>query len=198
LAKVGSAVVQSVADEFVEDSEAANKVSDLLLDTAEKVERAFTGKKQFDYTQASRNANTAIENAKKFLKMSGEQQRRKHQMVSNIPFVPKVSFDEYLAMQEDLASRSLTTPTSVKKQRMTRWREDPAAVEAANKIVSKGKAMISKELEKAGIDPAISDSVLSAAKDITGSGLNYFGGRMGKGDINDQMANYLRLYIDEE
>jgi hypothetical protein len=141
-AKVGSAIVQKIADEFVPNSEAANTVSDILLDVADKVERAFTGKDQFDYEQASENVNTAIARAKAFLAKSNEAKRREWMQRNKTPFLPKVEFQEYVRMQEDLAGRKASSAKTLKSQRFTRMRGDPAAQAAADALIETGKTAI--------------------------------------------------------
>ena len=174
-AKLGSAIVQQVADEFLPDSDAANKVGDFLFEAAEFIERGLTGKKQFDYGQAAKNEKTSIENAKAFLQKSSDAQMSQWKQMQGLPFVPKMSFADYKKMMVDLSGRSPRSADSIKKARLARMRGDETAQSQASELIQKGKDQISKA--------------------ITGQGKR----RMKGGEnVNQQIAEYLRQYLDAD
>lgn len=187
-AKVASAVGQKIADEFVPDSEAANTLSNILLETTDVVERGLTGKKQFDYDQASKNTKMAIDRAKAFLAKSSDAKRAEWR---RNPFARNRSYEEYVAQMTDLASRKPLTAKQVKENRFARMRGDPTSQEIAAKLVDKGKKAIRSK------NPELFDAAMSVkdtAKDfVFGKGMN--GGQAD--DINQIVGAYLRKYFGD-
>lgn len=183
-AKVASAVGQKVADEFVPDSEAANTLSNILLETADVVERGLTGKQQVDYNQAAKNNKMAIDRANAFLLKSSDAKRMEWR---NNPFARNRPYEEYAAQMTELASRKPLTAKQIKEQRFARMRGDPVSQAAAQRIVDMGKSAVSKELKKAGVDTEAASGLIANAKKL-----------IGKGEINDEIARYLQTYLDEE
>lgn len=187
-AKVGSAVGQRLADEFVPDSAAANKLSDILLESADVLERGLTGRKQFDYGQAAKNEKMAIDNAAAFLAKSYDAQLSEYLRSQKSPMSRKMSFEEFKARKAELASRSPRNAAAIKRARFARWRGDPATQQVGDKLYKKGKEAVRSK------NPELFDTAM-AAKDLVKSTVGK--GKVG-GNINQIVAAYLRKYIGED
>jgi hypothetical protein len=184
-AKVASAVGQKVADEFVPDSKAANTLANILLESAEWLERGLTGKPQFDYGQAAKNRTASINKAKAFLGKSREAQQMEWRRLKNV--VPVGTFEEFYAGMQKLAKMSPQSAKQVKETRLTRMRGDPVAQAAASKLVDKGKDYLRSK------DPELFDMATGIKKAVLGRGK-----RGGALDVNALIADYLRNYIDAD
>lgn len=218
-AKLGSAIVQNVADSFLPNSELANDVSDILLEAGDVIERAFTGENQYDYENAAKQNNNAIDKAKKYIAAPEEERRKVHAMLrkaakGSVKKLIPADFAKYDEQMAAMAAQPKQTAKSAKEARFKRLRGDAKSKEAAANIVGVAKQKLAEKVPIAGdvmsfmedpakktkeLIPVVGDLLKASdtVKKLTGSEptpsakFDEYGTLIGSGTMGDDIADYI-------